>query len=199
MSRISVNYTKTAATAGFTLVELIVGVTLSAIIFAGVLGGFTFLGRNLTRLVNAQELDAKSRRALYLLGQDINAATQLGSAANEKSIQLTVGSDAISYAFDDVALTLSRTAPAVDIPHAPTTTILLTNLKSLGFKFYNQAGNELALVSGHDVDLTKSGVQSVKEIELSFESALGNSASGTRTLFSGKSPRFALRNRPLLQ
>src|SRR4051812_26234634 len=99
MSRISANSAERARR-GFTLIEVMLGVTLSAIIFAGILGGFTFLGRNLTRLMNAQEQDAKSRRAFYLLGKDINAATQLGSAANERSIQLTVGPDVISYAFD---------------------------------------------------------------------------------------------------
>ena len=193
MSPINANSKAKARAAGFTLVELVLSVTLSAIIFAGVLGGFTFLGRNLTRLVNSQEQDAKSRRAIYLLGKDISAATQLESGATDKSLQLTVRGATVSYIYNEA--TLTRTAPA----DVPATTVLLTNLSSLSFKYYNQAGTVLTLVSGQDVDLTKSGVQSVKEIELTFDSAVGNPAAGTRAVFAGRSPRFALRNRALLQ
>jgi prepilin-type N-terminal cleavage/methylation domain-containing protein len=191
---------KAAASAGFTLVELIVSVTLSAMIFAAILGGFTFLGRNLTRLVNTRDQDAKSRRAFYQFGQDITAATTLGGTASDGTLELTVqGLGNVQYAFDPAAFTFSRIAPAVAAPHAPETTVLLTDLSSFTFKYYNQAGTRLSLGTNPDVDLTKSGIQSVKEIELSFTSAVGNSASGTRTVFAGKSPRFVLRNRPLLQ
>jgi prepilin-type N-terminal cleavage/methylation domain-containing protein len=200
MSPTNVNPKEYVTRAGFTLVELMVGVTLSAIIFAGILGGFTFLGRNLTRLVNSQEQEAKSRRAFYLLGQDISAATKVESTATDSSIQLTVqGRGTVRYAYDPLALTFSRTAPVSSGANASITTVLLTNLSALNFKYYNQAGNLLALTTADDVDLAKSGIQSVKEIELSFASAVGNAPSGTRSVFAGKSPRFVLRNRPLLQ
>lgn len=182
---------------GFTLVELIVAMSLSAMLFAGIFGGFTFLGRNLTRLVSTQDQDAKSRRAFSLFGQDISAAANFLETPSDTALRVQVqaahGPSVVDYTYDPVARTLSRTIDAT----APT--ILLSNLSSFSFRYFNQAGDLLVLKSGQQLDLTRSSAASIKEIELSFASAAGNLAAGTQSVFSGTSPRFLLRNRPLLQ
>src|SRR5690349_4888250 len=105
MSRISAKSHRAFSRGGFTLVEVIVAVALSGILFAGILGGFTFLGRNLTRLMNAQEQEAKSRRAFYLLGQDISAAKKIElieSTATTEKLRLSVpgSTNPVEYLYD---------------------------------------------------------------------------------------------------
>jgi type II secretory pathway pseudopilin PulG len=281
---------KKSSAAGFSLVELVVSVALSAIIFAGILSGFTFLGRNLTRLVNSQEQDARSRRAFYVFSQDISGAIQISEATPSKiavilpmnppagvragridsftgstfssasagwtsnlanpaapwRVRITSGrsNGQLMKISANTATTLTFTEPdpfdppnerpvnlsslglvagmdtfelanAVTYTYVPPTPEnpvagkltrvdaiksfdVFTNLSSLAFTYYNQAGTPLTLATG-EADLAKSGIQSVKEIELSFASAVGNSAGGTQSVFAGKSPRLVLRNRPLLQ
>lgn len=274
---------------GFSLVELVVSIALSAVVFAAILSGFTFLGRNLTRLVNSQEQDARSRRAVYVFSQDISGAIQIVEASSSKIavvlpaippagvragridsfaggtftsagagwttnlvsstapwwVRITSGrsngrlmkisantATALSVTeFDPVTLTEKpvdlatlglvagtdtfELANAISYTYVPPTpenpatgklvrldgvksSDLFTNLSTLTFTYYNQAGTLLTLATG-EADLTKSGIQSVKEIELSFATAVGNVAGGTQSAFTGKSPRLALRNRPLLQ
>ncbi|MEO7414686.1 MAG: prepilin-type N-terminal cleavage/methylation domain-containing protein [Opitutaceae bacterium] len=199
--------TPKAVTAGFTLVELIVSVSLSAIVFAGILGGFTFLGRNLTRLVNTQEQDSKSRRAFYVFGQDINRATKIYDVSSTSFTVLVSPAadptlhpdgDVVRYSYvkpEEERGVLTRTLNGME------TSPLLANLTTFAFKYYNQAGGFLSVTAtqGSNVDLTKSSAPSIKEVELSFSSAAGNSPGGTQAVYSGSSPRFLLRNRPLLK
>lgn len=289
MSPTNAKLNRKASVGGFSLVELVVSIALSAVVFAGILSGFTFLGRNLTRLVNSQEQDARSRRAVYLFSQDISGAIQISEASSSKVVVVLptnppagvrsgridsfMGSTFTSASAGwtanlvnltspwlvritsgrangrlmkiaaNTATTLSVTeinpvtlsegpvdlsslglvagtdtfelANAVTYTYVPPTpenpatgkltrvdgvksAELFTNLSLLTFTYYNQAGTLLTLATG-EADLTKSGLQSVKEIELSFATAVGNLAGGTQSTFTGKSPRLALRNRPLLQ
>jgi Tfp pilus assembly protein PilW len=170
---------------GFTLVELIVSVSLSIVVFAGILAGFTFLGRNLTRLVNTQGQDVSSRRAFYLFSRDISLATAVSNATNT-SLSLTLpttsgSTTTVAYAYNTSAGTLSR----VD---GSNSTVLLSNLTALDFNYFNKAGTSI----------TPSPL-SVKEVELTFTSAVGDSSSGTQARYTAVSPRLVLRNKPLLQ
>ena len=61
--------------AGFTLVELLVGMSLALVVMTGVLSTFSFLGRNLNRLANQQKLESEGRRALAYFAQDVRMAS----------------------------------------------------------------------------------------------------------------------------
>jgi prepilin-type N-terminal cleavage/methylation domain-containing protein len=180
---------------GFTLIELVVAMSISAFLFAGILSGFTFLGRSLTRLVNTQDQETKSRRAFHIFSQDISWATQVtnGTDASLSLIIPATGGSTTSviYAFDATAGTLTRTDNA-------TSTVLLTNLTALDFNYYNGAGIALVLDASQQTP-SKPSVLGVKEVELSFTSAIGSEASGVRTHFTSVSPRLLLRNKALLQ
>lgn len=63
--------------AGFTLVELLVGMSLALVVMTGVLSTFAFLGRNLNRLANQQQLESEARRALAYFAQDVRMASGL--------------------------------------------------------------------------------------------------------------------------
>ena len=62
---------------GFTLVELLIGSSLSAILLVGVLSSFTFMGRSLGRMASQQQLETQSRRALQVFDSDARMATAL--------------------------------------------------------------------------------------------------------------------------
>ncbi len=66
--------------AGFTLVELLIGASLSAAIMAAVLSSYIYMGRNLTRLGNQQILETEARRTLGYFAQDVQAAMSVSVA-----------------------------------------------------------------------------------------------------------------------
>jgi prepilin-type N-terminal cleavage/methylation domain-containing protein len=169
---------------GFTLVELLVATSLSAIVFAGVLSAYLFIGRNLTRLVNFQQQEVESRRTLRYLTEDVSAATVLTTATASR-LDLTKpasgGSTAISYVYSPGDQTLTRTDPSG-------TRTLLTGLTDFSLLYYNRTGMAIA-----------SSLLSVKSIELSFSSTAGSAASGTLASYSTVSPRIVMRNKPVLE
>jgi hypothetical protein len=164
---------------------VIVAVGLSAIIFAGILSGYTFLARNFTRLLNSQGQDTKSRKALYVFSQDISKAVQVATATDTHLTLLLPGTGgsttSVSYSYSASAGTLTRTDTSGSVA-------LLTNLTNLDFNYFNKAGSAVT-----------SGPLSVKEVEVTFSTALGNSASGTQSRATSVSPRLVLRNKSLLQ
>lgn len=62
---------------GFTLVELLIGASLSAAVLAAVLSSYIFLGRQLARLANQQTLETQARLAIGTFTQDVQNATGL--------------------------------------------------------------------------------------------------------------------------
>ena len=187
MSRISVHKTshqRHAARRGFTIVELVVACSLSAIVFAGILAAYIFIGRNLTRLVNTQQQEVESRRALHLFTADLSAARQL-STASTTAITLTKptanSTTTVSYAYSAADGTLVRT----DGAGAQT---LLKGLTSLTITYYNEGGT---VVTGSP--------QSIKAVELAYASTAGTSTSGTLARYTTVSPRVLLRNKQILE
>lgn len=181
--------------AGFTLVEMIVSMSLSAIVFAAILSGFTFLGRSLTRLVNTRDQEAKGRRTFYIFKQDINAASQVASGSNASlSLKLpAVGgaTTSVHYSYDATAGTFTRT-------DGSSVAVLLTNLKKFDFNYFNAAGSPLSLDPSNPSPSTPS-VLGVKEVEMNFTSAVGAETSGVQSSYTSVSPRLVLRNKALLQ
>lgn len=177
------------ATRGFTLTELIVGMSLSVVIFAAILSGFTFLGRNLTRLVNTHDQEAKSRRAFHVFAKDISVATQV-SSGSDVSLSLKIPdasgttTTTVTYTYEQpsgASGTLTRT-------DSSGSTVLLTNLAAFDFNYFNGAGAP-----------SSPGALGVKEVELSFTSTSGSAANGVQTRYVSMSPRLLLRNKALLQ
>jgi type II secretory pathway pseudopilin PulG len=203
MSPISADHQMRHRGAAFTLLELVVSMGLSAIVFAGILGGYTFLARNFSRQLNTQDQDVKSRRAVYLFTQDISAATKVYNpidpkpaaptvSLNETKLSLALPNGKIvSYTF---TTDLSGEATLVRTENSKSQ-VLLTKLVNLGgtdqdrtrFRYFNKAG-----------DPTTAPI-SVKEIEIKFTSAVGNAGAGTLASYKAASPRLVLRNKQLLQ
>lgn len=184
MSRISVRSSPRRA-GGFTLVEVVVSLTLAFIVIAAILSAYLFLGRNLTRMVNLQQQEVKSRRALQMFTTDVSSAIQLTTATDTQiviSVQ-TAGSPAtVTYTYTAGASstgTLTRT-------DAAGTLTLLTGLSTFDFNFYTET------------NVATTSLASMKSAEFSFTSDLGTAASGTSASYATVSSRVLMRNKPAL-
>ncbi len=177
MSRINVH--SSSARRGFTLVEILVATSLSAIVFAGILAAYLFVGRSLTRLVNFQQQEVESRRALRLVSEDVSAAISLSTATTSQLVMTRRISGlpaSVTYTYSSGAQTLTRT----DSAGART---LLNGLTTFTISYFNKSGTA---VTGSP--------QSVKGVEFSYTSAAGSAASGTRASYTTVSPRILMRN-----
>ncbi len=163
-----------------------VATSLLAIVLAGVLAAYLFVGRNLTRLVNLQHEEVESRRTLRRFTEDLSAAIQLTTATATdftltKPTAVPGGTTAVSYAYSSGAGTLIRTEGGVS-------QTLLSGLTAFSVTYFSEAGS-----------VVTSSPQSVKAIEVAFSAATGSATSGTQASYTTVSPRVLLRNKPALQ
>jgi prepilin-type N-terminal cleavage/methylation domain-containing protein len=185
MSRISARRNSSAR--GFSLLELMIALSLSAIVLAAIIAAYLFVGRNLTRLVNLQQQETKSRRTLKMFTTDLSAAISL-TTSTDTQIVLTkptaASTETVTYTYTAGAGntgTFTRT-------DSTGTLTLLTNLSAFDFSYYSESGNAIA----------NSSPQSVKSVEFTFTSKVGTSSIGTETSSTIVSPRVVLRNKPAL-
>lgn len=202
---------------GFTLVELLVGMSLALVVMTAVLSTFGFLGRNLNRLANQQMLESEARRALAYFAQDVRMASGL-SNVDDSQLELAVPAGTatrkIIYYFNSTASTttvsigatgdqVSITAPGHSLvrffedtanPNTGSTVTLLRNLLSCDFDYRDVNNNALAESS------FPGKVPSIKKVALEFRSQTGDSANGTLApVYPCASPFLAIRNKALLE
>ncbi|MSU50892.1 MAG: hypothetical protein EXS37_17685 [Opitutus sp.] len=85
---------------GFTLVEVMIGASLSSFILAGVLTAFVFLGRSGASISNYNDMESQARRALELFAQDTRQASTI--TWNSKfSVTMVVDTGTVTYSFVD--------------------------------------------------------------------------------------------------
>lgn len=214
---------------GFTLVELLIGMTLSLIILGAVLSSYIFLGRNFTRSLgissaNQPTLESQARRSLTNFGEDVRMANGItapvlpDTLANEVTLNLPVGSGTkgITYYYNSLTtnwpvtigtttvtvLPQSLTRIEIDVNLSGTTSVIQATLCSslLSCAFsYYDTSGNPYTI----FDSTAAGFSSfsgIKQISLSFTSQAGSSVNKTLTqVFTNASPRLLLRNKPSLQ
>lgn len=209
-------------TAGFTLVELIIGMTLALMIMGAVLSSYTFLGRNFTRSLglsssNQPTLENQGRRTLISLGRDIQAATDvsitgiapdllpsafamtliLPSNTEKKHITYYYNSGSADAFFSTYAIP-GYSLVRIDQSRG-TSEILHTHLLSLYFRYFDSAGHPYDNSTAPFTTGTNY-LSGIKQISVDFTAQGGNSANGTQTqTFSNSSPLWILRNKQLLR
>lgn len=188
-----------STSAAFTLVEVLIGATLSAAIMAAVLSSYIFLGRNLGRLANQQTLERESRRALAYFAQDVQSASGISSTPSVSAVTLTIPSanstTTVAYAYDSAAGTLTRTAGGTSL-------VLVRNIVSATavIRYYDTSGNPYDSGSSPYTTITTYSINGIKQLSLQFNTQTGTAASGTRTIVNQvTSGRLAMRNKGLLQ
>jgi hypothetical protein len=182
--------------AAFTLVELLIGATLSAAIMAAVLSSYIFLGRSLGRLANQQSIENTPGTLGYSsITYSYNSDPANASSVVINGINVTVP-----------AHTLMRSVYN-STTNAVTSRQLLRNISDgdegttvdLRLRYYDGAGT--AYDSGPP-SYTPATISApgIKMISLSFALLAGDASNGTQTpVYWANSGQFAFRNRALLQ
>ena len=188
---------------GFTLVELLVAMSLMVTLAAAVLAAYLFLGRNLTRLVNYEQQERKARFAFRMFSQDLGAASNLTAASS------TISSGTTTAAHFEVSVPTSA--------DGSTSKTVVYDYSSATGKFTRQDGAQAAQnmltditsfsVNYFTVSQTLNGVAydtalaapssplGVKAVEFRFSTSVGSSAAGTLATYKAMSPRVLLRSR----
>lgn len=197
---------------GFTLVELLVGVTLSGMVMAAVLSSYIFLARSFTRLSNQQVLESEARRTLTYFSRDVQAATGIATistsptspAANrvDLTVPTTTGStNTVTYYYnsdltDNATVSVNGTdviMPAASLTRCVyngTTVTSLTLLRYITDGDTDETDNDLQIryydnSSNEYTAATLSAgsyLTSIKQLSLEFSTQTGVSLSGTQTL-----------------
>lgn len=193
--------------AGFTIVELLIGMSLALTIMIAVLSSYVFLARSFTRtiglgLLNQPTLEAQGRRALATFAQDVQMTSAIGTPTSSE-ITLTVplstgGTKNVTYYYNSTASAVSVygvSAPAnalTRIDRATSTALTLhTNLLSCSFAYYDASGNPYTTYTNYLIG--------VKQISMVFTAQAGSSVNNTLTqVYKVASPRLLFRNKSLL-
>jgi Prokaryotic N-terminal methylation motif len=189
--------------AGFTLVELLIGMTLSLMVMSAVLTSYVFLGRNFTRALgisstNQPTLEAQGRRALAYFIQDVRMASGLSGTPSNTSVTLTLptgsGSTTVTYSYD---ITDPTNKKLIRTPASGAAQTLHTNLQSFYLRYYDNAGSPYD--NGASPYTIYPDYQSgIKQLSMTFSSQAGSSVNGTLTqVYRSDSSRLIIRNKQL--
>ena len=119
--------------AGFTLVEMMVGMALGSLLLLGVASMYLFSLRSFTSMSNYTELNSRNRHASDIVTRDIRSASGLTSATSRQLVLRFGGAD-LTYNYDQDAGTLTRSYLGRD-------EILLEGVNSLSFSLYQRPSN----------------------------------------------------------
>ena len=203
---------------GFTLVELLVATSIATVLIAGMLSSYLFLGRNLVRDTNRQQLEAQSRNMLQAFARDVGVADRTAGAYNSAD---DITSDSSWQTMPTSSQAVFRmSAPnsgggtyryAVIYtydPNADTVTRVVASGLNSGTPPSNFNANNLILLthassfSFNYLDRaanTASNQLGIKQIEVaSFTLTNGTATTGTQMTFTGASGRLVLRNQHLV-
>lgn len=133
---------------GYTLVEVLITLALGSFILTGILTSYVFSVRAFSRLSNYNEIQAAGRQSLDWFARDIRAGIQISSCTATQVVVLlpqTVSSSGVVTATNTVTHKIKsgvwyRNSGGVSKP-------LTTNVTSLAFSLYDQAGNVTTQVS----------------------------------------------------
>ncbi|MEY4489881.1 MAG: hypothetical protein RIQ79_2389 [Verrucomicrobiota bacterium] len=200
---------------GFSLVEVIIATTLSAIVMTAVLSAFLFIGRSTINLRNYADMETESRSAIETFAQDTRMASAINwVSANSLIITTKLNGAVVAYTYTYTptvkigskttvgTLTRQQTSPSTGIAD-----VLMNNVKVLTFTAYNINTFQIYLNGEDGSALPTSGStdsvdNATKQIQLSVETERTTSTDSSSTnkslgISTNKvmSARFILRNK----
>lgn len=179
---------------GFTLLEVMMVTFISSFVFAGVLSAYIFLGRGLSRQVNAEQLESRTRLALYTFTQDVSSATSItaenpGAQVTGDQMTLTLpGSNSVTY-HCDWSQGLTSGILERQVGSGPYL-VLLTNLTSFSFQYFDATTHLVTVPSSAPT----SPQMGIKQVCMAYSSSAGYGPSGNLSQFTVVSPLVILKN-----
>jgi prepilin-type N-terminal cleavage/methylation domain-containing protein len=145
------------ARTGFTLVELLISVSLAAMLTLAALSAFVFTLRGERSLANYSEMNTRARMVLEQMGRDFRSAGDVPAGSfSSTSVLLKLPTDSTATAWQNVTWTYNASAGSVTRSVGGVDTVYATHVTSFVFTYYNTAG----VAPGNDVEL--------KQIQLSM-------------------------------
>lgn len=179
-----------ARSRGFTLVEVMIGATLSSFILAGIMSSFLFIGRSGANVQNYNDMESQSRKALEVFAEDVRQASAItwnGTFSGSTSITLVVNSLPVIYGYSASTRVFVRR-------DSTSTKVLVTGIipGTFSFKGYTITGAEITALSTA-AELAAAG-NSTKQLQISLAASRTNTTvvAATNTVLSA---RFILRNK----
>lgn len=192
----------TRETRGFTLLEVMMVTVISGFVFAGVLSAYIFLGRGLSRQVNAQSLESRTRLALSYFTQDVSNSSSITAqnpgaqtTGNQMILNVTQPSSSpvtVTYKCDwsggSQSGILERKAGS------GAWLILLTNLTNFSLLYFDSTTHSITAPA----TAPASPQNNIKQVCMTYTSSAGYAPSGNVSQFTVVSPLVILKNKGLL-
>ncbi|MDB6126892.1 MAG: hypothetical protein JWM35_788 [Verrucomicrobia bacterium] len=192
----------------FTLVELLIGMSLALFLMLAILSSFVFLGKNFTRTlgigVSSQPtLESQARRTIEMFVQDVQSTSAI-SSPSASDITLTVPSDKggtknVTYYYNSTSaavtpytgVTIAANSLARVDRSNSTFRLIHTNLLSCTFSYYDSSGYPYTAYVNY--------LAGIKQISMTLTAQAGSSTNNTLTdVYSLSSPRLMLHNKSML-
>jgi Tfp pilus assembly protein PilW len=202
-----VNPPRTNRRAGFTISELLVGVSLALIVMTGVLSSYVFVARSYNRTIgfgmaNQPTLEAQGRRTLAWWAQDVQTASGVTSpSASEVTLAVPRsdgGTKNVTYYYNSTASAVSVysvTVPAKSLAridrNTSTALTLHSSLLTCVFSYFDTVGNPYTSYTDY--------LPGINQVSMVFTAQAGSSVNSTLTqVYKSASPRLLLRNKAWL-
>jgi hypothetical protein len=182
----------------FTLLEVMMVTFISSFVFAGVLSAYVFLGRGLSRQVNAESLESRTRLALHYFTQDVSSASGIvaqnpGSQVTGTQMALTIpGSNTVSY-YCDWSQGPTQGILERQVGSNPYL-VLLTHLSSFTLQFFDSTTNAVTAPATPPL----SPQINIKQVCLTYTSTAGYGPSGNLSNLTVVSPLVIMKNKLVL-
>lgn len=175
--------------AGFTIVEVLVAVTISSILISSILASFLGLSRGVKSVGAYSEMSGSSRNTLAILGSDLRAAQSV-TLATATTLNFTLPAAAphnghtLEYTYDALLDTLSRVERDSG-GNLVSSRILLDGVDQFVFSYFNASGGSLGVG-------TPSLLLSVKSVRM--EASLRRQIIGDKDISYTISGLYSMRN-----
>ena len=126
------------ARAGFSLVELMISLTLVMMLTLALLTSFTFIARGDRSLTNYGEMNAQARKLLEQLGQDLRSATDVTNFTST-DLYLIVPTNTAGTTTQSVIWSFNSVNSAVTRQDGSGTKTYAQNVDTFSFYYYNSA------------------------------------------------------------
>lgn len=167
--------------AGFSLVEVMVGATLSTAILAAIIAAFLFIGRSGSNIRNYSDMEAQARKALEQFAEDTRQASSVTWTSSD-SVTLVVNSVTVTWSYASGVLNRTDT----------TTRKMIDGITTFGFQAFTINGAAITDFSTTSARVAANG--QTKQIQISLEAARNTQTVTTATNIV-LSARFVLRNK----